>query len=430
MEQNAWQTRTHLLAVLVIFWIYLFIGALIFTSIERRHADNLHHRFLHTAIDFVANNSCVDHGDLQTYSNVLIDVYTGGLRWTTDQGFNSSKHHYHHWDLVDSLFFCATVVTTIGYGNLAPSTELGRSICIIYALIGIPLSGLLVTIIGQQLKKRLRGIWRRLLVRLHCITTRESSIAHRIASFMAVVVAGVAFYVILIIIPACLFNYIEGWNWLTSQYYAFISFTTIGFGDYVAGDGQTLTAVGRVVYKVILIFYLVFGMGFVTMLLQGLQHRNAQKVRQFAQRRVIRRIRKKKRKAGLDEADGSFSKEMPSESDEYVVITTDVVGDDCQGEVFEMQELESGVAFETVSLVDDVMQTQSTLTFDAATQTDRLKVDNGCCCCCHSKSERDNSSTMTSKSSQSSSFSSSELKAVNGHEMTWKITENLAEYKP
>eukprot|EP00057_Strongylocentrotus_purpuratus_P030412 XP_781606.1 PREDICTED: potassium channel subfamily K member 2-like [Strongylocentrotus purpuratus] len=441
MGQNAWQTRSQLLAVLVIFWVYLFIGALIFTSIERRHADDLHRTFLVAAIDFVTNNSCVNREDLQTYSNDLIDAYTGGLRWTPDHGFNSSKQQYHHWDLIDSLFFSATVVTTIGYGHLAPSTVLGRSVCIIYALIGIPLSGLLVTIIGQQLKKRLRGIWKRLLHRMHCITTGKSSPSHRIATITAVVISGFAFYVILIIIPACLFKYIEGWDWLTSQYYAVISFTTIGFGDYVAGDGQTLSVVGHVVYKVLLIFYLLFGMGFVTMLLQGLQKRNAQKVEQFTKRRVIRRIMKRKRvrrKPGLDDPDGIMLKEMPSESEEYVVITTDVVvGGESQGEDFEMQELESGVPFETVSVVDDIMQTQTIPSFDADTQTDWSKLDySNCCCCCHKKPETNDGSTMTHTSSQSSSASSSESKVVNDPDRTWKITENsvcpenLAEHGP
>ena len=41
------------------------------------------------------------------------------------------------WTFWDSVYFSATVVTTIGYGQIAPSTRSGRIACIIYAIIGI-----------------------------------------------------------------------------------------------------------------------------------------------------------------------------------------------------------------------------------------------------------------------------------------------------
>ncbi|VDL96140.1 unnamed protein product [Schistocephalus solidus] len=42
------------------------------------------------------------------------------------------------WDFDKALFFCATVVTTIGYGRLAPKTPAGKVFCIIFGCIGIP----------------------------------------------------------------------------------------------------------------------------------------------------------------------------------------------------------------------------------------------------------------------------------------------------
>uniref|UniRef100_A0A915KMN3 Potassium channel domain-containing protein n=1 Tax=Romanomermis culicivorax TaxID=13658 RepID=A0A915KMN3_ROMCU len=47
------------------------------------------------------------------------------------------------WTSSTALFFATTMLTTIGYGNLAPATPLGRLVCCIYGLLGIPL--LLVT---------------------------------------------------------------------------------------------------------------------------------------------------------------------------------------------------------------------------------------------------------------------------------------------
>jgi hypothetical protein len=40
------------------------------------------------------------------------------------------------WSFTDSVLFCFTIITTIGYGNVAPKTFMGQLFCILYALIG------------------------------------------------------------------------------------------------------------------------------------------------------------------------------------------------------------------------------------------------------------------------------------------------------
>lgn len=41
--------------------------------------------------------------------------------------------------------------------------------------------------------------------------------------------------IIFIILPAVAFMYFEDWEYDLAVYYAFVTLTTIGFGDYVAG---------------------------------------------------------------------------------------------------------------------------------------------------------------------------------------------------
>lgn len=41
------------------------------------------------------------------------------------------------WSLLDSLYFSTTTLTTVGYGDLAPKTDLGKVFTIIYLFVGI-----------------------------------------------------------------------------------------------------------------------------------------------------------------------------------------------------------------------------------------------------------------------------------------------------
>ncbi|CAD5219834.1 unnamed protein product [Bursaphelenchus okinawaensis] len=53
------------------------------------------------------------------------------------------------WSFSDSILFSFTIITTIGYGNLAPRTFHGRLFCILYALIGIPFTLLAIADLGK-----------------------------------------------------------------------------------------------------------------------------------------------------------------------------------------------------------------------------------------------------------------------------------------
>ncbi|KAF7632088.1 Ion_trans_2 domain-containing protein [Meloidogyne graminicola] len=53
------------------------------------------------------------------------------------------------WSFSDSVLFCFTVITTIGYGNVSPKTNTGQLFCIIYALFGIPFTLLAIADLGK-----------------------------------------------------------------------------------------------------------------------------------------------------------------------------------------------------------------------------------------------------------------------------------------
>ncbi|EYB81016.1 hypothetical protein Y032_0394g619 [Ancylostoma ceylanicum] len=78
----------------------------------------------------------------------------------TDEGVGG----YEYWSLMDSVLFCFTVITTIGYGNVAPRTFNGRLFVILYGLVGVPFTMLAIANLGKFLATVLKS-WTRPFVR-------------------------------------------------------------------------------------------------------------------------------------------------------------------------------------------------------------------------------------------------------------------------
>uniref|UniRef100_A0A8C6X667 Potassium channel domain-containing protein n=1 Tax=Naja naja TaxID=35670 RepID=A0A8C6X667_NAJNA len=112
--------------------IYALLGAVMFSHVE----------------------GCRESHEGETYRNneTKNEIFTNRTRdlineidfsWFTDP---SQK-----WSFLGSLFFCCTVFTTVGYGHIYPVTRLGKYLCMVYALFGVPLMFLVLTDMGDIL---------------------------------------------------------------------------------------------------------------------------------------------------------------------------------------------------------------------------------------------------------------------------------------
>lgn len=46
-------------------------------------------------------------------------------------------HFTEHWKWLDSLYFCVVSLTTVGYGDIVPTTDAGKLFTVFYLIIGI-----------------------------------------------------------------------------------------------------------------------------------------------------------------------------------------------------------------------------------------------------------------------------------------------------
>uniref|UniRef100_A0A1I8Q6B6 Potassium channel domain-containing protein n=1 Tax=Stomoxys calcitrans TaxID=35570 RepID=A0A1I8Q6B6_STOCA len=79
-------------------------------------------------------------------------------------GLSPHHHHHHHeWNFAKAFLYSLTVLTTIGYGNIAPRTTLGRLVTLAYAFFGIPLTLVYLSSTGGILAKVAREVFSKAL---------------------------------------------------------------------------------------------------------------------------------------------------------------------------------------------------------------------------------------------------------------------------
>ncbi|XP_009864159.1 PREDICTED: potassium channel subfamily K member 18 [Apaloderma vittatum] len=127
--------------------IYAFLGALMFSHIEGNRKVNLseeYRKFLQSLWSISRNLS-----DNMTENEEIFKERIHGLLSTAERDWFVNPKDI--WTFFGSLFFCCTVFTTVGYGNTYPVTRIGKYLCMLYALFGIPLMFLVLTDMGDIL---------------------------------------------------------------------------------------------------------------------------------------------------------------------------------------------------------------------------------------------------------------------------------------
>ncbi|XP_012629452.1 potassium channel subfamily K member 10 isoform X1 [Microcebus murinus] len=242
-----WKT---VVAIFVVVVVYLVAGGLVFRALEQPFESSQKNTIALEKAEFLRDHVCVSPQELETLIQHALDADNAGVSPIGNSSNNSS-----HWDLGSAFFFAGTVITTIGYGNIAPSTEGGKIFCILYAIFGIPLFGFLLAGIGDQLGT----IFGKSIARVEKVFRKKqvSQTKIRVISTILFILAGC---IVFVTIPAVIFKYIEGWTALESIYFVVVTLTTVGFGDFVAGGNAGINY--REWYKPLVWFWILVGLAY------------------------------------------------------------------------------------------------------------------------------------------------------------------------
>jgi hypothetical protein len=71
-------------------------------------------------------------------------------------------HFVEGWKLLDSFYFCAITLATIGYGDFAPKTDLGKLFTVFYVFTGLGVIAAYIEIVWREgLQRRYERVQRR-----------------------------------------------------------------------------------------------------------------------------------------------------------------------------------------------------------------------------------------------------------------------------
>nr|XP_020464233.1 potassium channel subfamily K member 17-like [Monopterus albus] len=234
----------------LVYMTYVLIGGVVFWKLEGDLGEKDISVLLQNKKNLLMTYPCLNQEGLDAVAQVLTAASKAGLSFKN----NYTKSGF--WKYTSSAVFAATVVTTIGYGNLCPTTSAGQIFCVFFALFGIPLNvvvlnrvGKYILVIGRNISNFFEGK-----------TERK-----KCTRFFVHLVSYLSGTVLFFIVPMIVFQLQEGWTYSQALYYCFITLSTIGFGDFVADSNPDKMYPDW--YSVLMASWIFFGLAWLALII-------------------------------------------------------------------------------------------------------------------------------------------------------------------
>ncbi|KAK6488674.1 potassium channel subfamily K member 17-like [Huso huso] len=236
----------------LIYVAYVLAGGAIFWYLEGNQLEENSHIFYIKKEELLQKFSCIDQHALENFAQKIIWAYKNGFTFKGNRTLNG------FWRFSNSAVFSATVVTTLGYGDMTPTTTHGQLFCVLFALVGIPLNVVVLNKFGKfmlSIEQRISDYIGRKINR------RKTA---------RVLITGISFLIgmtLFIFIPSYGFHTFENWTYNEGFYFTIITLSTIGFGDYVAGNNPDINY--PVCYREVVAAWIFFGLAWLSLVINS-----------------------------------------------------------------------------------------------------------------------------------------------------------------